>query len=268
MQLDVMTLFPQWFDWFTEQRHVGNALAAGNELRALDLREHTPLSGGQVDDTPFGGGAGMVLRVDVVDHALRGFYGVDPVDLRRERRVIALTPGGRILDEALVNELAAEPAVTLLCGRYEGFDERIVAALLQRRGVDRPLRAGRRRARGDGRLRRRAAQAARARSGTRTRPPRSRSARRSAATPSTRTTRARRSTAGWSGPGRAAVRPPRGDPPLAPRAQPRARSRLRRADRSPARLRYPQRSRGEPSRPRPLGRGLLHSPVPARLPSP
>ncbi len=68
----------------------------------------------------------MVLRVDVVDHALRGFYGVDPVDLRRERRVIALTPGGRILDEALVNELAAEPAVTLLCGRYEGFDERIV----------------------------------------------------------------------------------------------------------------------------------------------
>jgi len=126
VQIDVMTLFPQWFDWFTEQRHVGNALAAGNRLRALDLREHTPLSGGQVDDTPFGGGAGMVLRVDVVDHALRGFYGVDPVDLRRERRVIALTPGGRILDEALVNELAAEPAVTLLCGRYEGFDERIV----------------------------------------------------------------------------------------------------------------------------------------------
>ena len=126
MQLDVVTLFPQWFDWFSEQRHVANALAAGNELRALDLREHTPLSGGQVDDTPFGGGAGMVLRVDVMDHALRGFYGTDPVDLRRERRVIALTPGGRILDEALVNELAAEPAVTLLCGRYEGFDERIV----------------------------------------------------------------------------------------------------------------------------------------------
>ncbi len=126
MQLDVVTLFPQWFGWFSEQRHVANALAAGNELRALDLREHTPLSGGQVDDTPFGGGAGMVLRVDVMDQALRGFYGTDPVDLRRERRVIALTPGGRILDEALVNELAAEPAVTLLCGRYEGFDERIV----------------------------------------------------------------------------------------------------------------------------------------------
>lgn len=126
MQLDVVTLFPQWFQWFAEQRHVANALAAGNELRALDLREHTPLSGGQVDDTPFGGGAGMVLRVDVMDQALRGFYGRDPVDLRRERRVIALTPGGRILDEGLVAELAAEPALTLLCGRYEGFDERIV----------------------------------------------------------------------------------------------------------------------------------------------
>ena len=126
MQLDVVTLFPQWFEWFAEQRHVANAVAQGNELRALDLREHTPLSGGQVDDTPFGGGAGMVLRVDVMEAALRGFYGVDPVELPKQRRVIALTPGGRVLDEALVNELAAEPAVTLLCGRYEGFDERIV----------------------------------------------------------------------------------------------------------------------------------------------
>ncbi len=126
MQLDVVTLFPQWFDWFREQRHVANAVRQGNELRALDLREHTPLSGGQVDDTPFGGGAGMVLRVDVMDAALQAFYDVDPVELPRQRRVIALTPGGRVLDEQLVNELAAEPAVTLICGRYEGFDERIV----------------------------------------------------------------------------------------------------------------------------------------------
>ncbi len=126
MQLDVVTLFPQWFDWFREQRHVANAVRQGNELRALDLREHTPLSGGQVDDTPFGGGAGMVLRVDVMDAALHAFYDVDPVELPRQRRVIALTPGGRVLDEQLVNELAAEPAVTLICGRYEGFDERIV----------------------------------------------------------------------------------------------------------------------------------------------
>jgi tRNA (guanine37-N1)-methyltransferase len=126
MQVDVVTLFPEWFDWFQGQRHVGNALGHGSELRFVNPRDHTPLSGGQVDDTPFGGGAGMVLRVDVMDAALRAFYGVDPVDLRAQRRVIALTPGGRILDEAYVEELAAEPALTLLCGRYEGFDERIV----------------------------------------------------------------------------------------------------------------------------------------------
>ncbi len=126
MQLDVVTLFPGWFDWFRGQRHVANAAARGHELRCLNPRDHTPLSGGQVDDTPFGGGAGMVLRVDVMDHALRGMYGVDPTELRTQRRVIALTPGGRMLDDAYVDELAAEPAITLLCGRYEGFDERIV----------------------------------------------------------------------------------------------------------------------------------------------
>ncbi len=126
MQLDVVTLFPGWFDWFRGQRHVANAAAHGHELRCLNPRDHTPLSGGQVDDTPFGGGAGMVLRVDVMDHALRGMYGVDPIELRSRRRVIALTPGGRMLDDAFVDELAAEPAITLLCGRYEGFDERIV----------------------------------------------------------------------------------------------------------------------------------------------
>src|SRR6266496_2128100 len=126
MQLDVVTLFPEWFEWFRGQRHVGNALTHGHELRALNPRDHTPLSGGQVDDTPFGGGAGMVLRVDVMDAAMRGFYGLDPVDLRNQRRVLALTPGGRMLDERFVEELASEPAITLLCGRYEGFDERIV----------------------------------------------------------------------------------------------------------------------------------------------
>jgi tRNA (guanine37-N1)-methyltransferase len=126
MQADVVTLFPEWFEWFQAQRHVGNALARGSELRFLNPRDHTPLSGGQVDDTPFGGGAGMVLRVDVMDAALRSFYGTDPADLRTQRRVIALTPGGRMLDEDYVDELAAEPAITLLCGRYEGFDERIV----------------------------------------------------------------------------------------------------------------------------------------------
>ena len=126
MQLDVVSLFPEWFGWFREQRHVRNALDAGHELRTLNPRDHTALSGRQVDDTPFGGGAGMVLRVDVMDDALRGFYGTDPTELRTQRRVIALTPGGRVLDDRFVDELAQEEAVTLLCGRYEGFDERIV----------------------------------------------------------------------------------------------------------------------------------------------
>jgi tRNA (guanine37-N1)-methyltransferase len=126
MDIDVFTLFPAWFDWFREQRHVTNALAAGHRLECVDYRATTPLTAGQVDDTPFGGGAGMVLRVDVVDAALQARYGRDPTEVRRERRVIALTPGGRLLDESLVRELAAEPALTLLSGRYEGFDERIV----------------------------------------------------------------------------------------------------------------------------------------------
>ena len=126
MQLDVVTLFPEWFEWFRGQRHVRNAVALGHELRTMNPREHSPLSARQVDDTPFGGGAGMVLRVDVMDAALRGFYGIDPVELREQRRVIALTPGGRMLDDRYVDELAAEPAITLLCGRYEGFDERII----------------------------------------------------------------------------------------------------------------------------------------------
>jgi tRNA (guanine37-N1)-methyltransferase len=129
MKIDVFTLFPEWFEWFLGQRHVRNATAAGTELGFVSYRDHTPLSGGQVDDTPFGGGAGMVLRVDVVEAALRGHYGRDPVELRSERRIVALTPAGRLLDEELVSELAAEPALTLLCGRYEGFDERIVEHL-------------------------------------------------------------------------------------------------------------------------------------------
>ncbi len=104
-------------------------LAAGSRLECVNPRDHTPLSGGQVDDTPFGGGAGMVLRVDVIDSALRAHYGVDPVALRSQRRVIALAPVGRLLDDELVDELAGEPALTLLCGRYEGFDERILEHL-------------------------------------------------------------------------------------------------------------------------------------------
>jgi tRNA (guanine37-N1)-methyltransferase len=126
MDVDVFTLFPQWFDWYRSQRHVSNAIALGHALECVDPRATTDLSGGAVDDTPFGGGAGMVLRVDVMERALRARYGVDPVELRAGRRVIALTPGGRLLDDALASELAAESSLTLLCGRYEGFDQRII----------------------------------------------------------------------------------------------------------------------------------------------
>jgi len=129
MDLDVFTLFPPWFDWFRGQRHVANVLASGTTLDCVNPRDYTILSGRQVDDTPFGGGAGMVLRVDVMDAALSGYYGKDSLQVREERRIVALLPGGRMLDEGYVNELAAEPALTLLCGRYEGFDERIVQHL-------------------------------------------------------------------------------------------------------------------------------------------
>jgi tRNA (guanine37-N1)-methyltransferase len=126
MQIDVFTLFPDWFGWLLEQRHVRNARAAGSEITLVDPRTTTPLGAGQVDDTPFGGGAGMLLRVDVMDAALRARYGCDGDQVREKRRVIALAPSGRLLDDVLVYELAAEDELTLLCGRYEGFDERIV----------------------------------------------------------------------------------------------------------------------------------------------
>jgi tRNA (guanine37-N1)-methyltransferase len=126
MEIDIFTLFPEAFAWFQSQRHVQNALTAGNQLGYVDYRATTPLSGGQVDDTPFGGGAGMVLRVDVVEQSLRTRYHCDPAELGQRRRVLALTPGGRVLDDEFVDELVQEPALTLLCGRYEGFDERIL----------------------------------------------------------------------------------------------------------------------------------------------
>jgi tRNA (guanine37-N1)-methyltransferase len=120
LKLDVFTLFPEAFDWFRSQRSVQNALREGNELRLLDYRETTPLGAGQVDDAPYGGGAGMVLRVDVVDAALQAAYpnGERP-------RVVLLSPTGRLLDDPIADELVAEPHLALLCGRYEGFDDRV-----------------------------------------------------------------------------------------------------------------------------------------------
>ena len=121
MQLDVFTLFPEWFGWFTEQRHVHNAVAAGSRIRFFNYRDTTPLRAGQVDDSPYGGGAGMVMRVDVVDAALEAAYGQSGP----RPRVVLLSPSGRILDDRLASEFAGEPQLTLLCGRYEGIDERV-----------------------------------------------------------------------------------------------------------------------------------------------
>ena len=97
-----------------------NALREGNKLHLFNYRDSTPLTGRQVDDAPYGGGAGMVLRVDVIDAALQAAYGegVRP-------RIVLLTPTGRLLDDELADELVGERRVALLCGRYEGFDERI-----------------------------------------------------------------------------------------------------------------------------------------------
>jgi tRNA (guanine37-N1)-methyltransferase len=122
VNIDVFTLFPEWFEWFMGQRHVRNAVTAGLRMDFVDMRATTPLRAGQVDDTPYGGGAGMVVRVDVVEAALVARYsgaGVAPT------RILALAAGGRQFDDALATELANEPAIALLCGRYEGFDERV-----------------------------------------------------------------------------------------------------------------------------------------------
>jgi len=121
VRIDVFTLIPEAFAWIRERRPLAAVLGAQLELRVFSYRSTTPLSAGQVDDEPYGGGPGMVLRVDVVAAALDAVYRGVP-----EHRVLALTPSGRQLDQALVEELAQEPALTLLSARFEGFDQRIL----------------------------------------------------------------------------------------------------------------------------------------------
>jgi tRNA (guanine37-N1)-methyltransferase len=124
VQIDVFTQVPHAFGWMTEQRPLAAVLGTELELRLFNYRDTTPLRAGQVDDEPYGGGAGMVLRVDVVAAALDAVYGEQP-----DHRVVALTPGGRQLTQEVVEELAAEENLTLLSSRFEGFDERIVRHL-------------------------------------------------------------------------------------------------------------------------------------------
>jgi tRNA (guanine37-N1)-methyltransferase len=124
MRIDVFTLVPHAFAWLTEQQPLAGVLGTELELRLVNYRETTPLRAGQVDDEPYGGGAGMVLRVDVVAAALEAVYGDE-----RPERVIALTPQGRPLTQQIVEELAEMSHLTLLSSRFEGFDERIVEHL-------------------------------------------------------------------------------------------------------------------------------------------
>lgn len=107
---------------------VGRAIERGVVgYRSFDLKEFAP--GGRIDDMPFGGGAGMVMRVDVVARALEAVYGVPAREVRKERRVVLTEAWGRAIDQAYVNEVAEGPDVTIICGRYGGVDERVRALL-------------------------------------------------------------------------------------------------------------------------------------------
>lgn len=121
-QATVLTLFPEMFPGSLGQSLAGKALETGVwSLKALDIRSFARDKHRSVDDTPFGGGAGMVLRADVVDAALAS---VEAVPGRR----IYLSPRGRRFDQAMAADLAAGPGVVLLCGRYEGLDQRVIEA--------------------------------------------------------------------------------------------------------------------------------------------
>jgi tRNA (guanine37-N1)-methyltransferase len=121
MQIDVFTLLPHAFSWLTEQRPLAAVLGSELDLRLFSYRDFSPLRAGQVDDEPYGGGGGMLLRVDVAWAALEAVYG----DFSG-RRILVLTPQGRLLDQEHVEELAGEPELTILSSRFEGFDERIL----------------------------------------------------------------------------------------------------------------------------------------------
>ena len=121
-------VFPSVVDGALRVGVVGRAIERGVVgYRNFDLKEFAP--GGRIDDMPFGGGAGMVVRVDVVGRALEAVYGVPAREVRKERRVVLTEAWGRAIDQAYVNEVAEGPDVTIICGRYGGVDERVRALL-------------------------------------------------------------------------------------------------------------------------------------------
>ena len=128
MNIDVFCVFPSAVDSALRVGVVGRAIERGVVgYRSFDLREYAPR--GRIDDLPFGGGAGMVVRVDVVARALREVYGVPAKNIKRERRVVLTEAWGRPMTQKYVNRVAEEPDLTIICGRYGGVDERVRTAL-------------------------------------------------------------------------------------------------------------------------------------------
>ena len=126
--IDVFCVFPSVVDGALRVGVVGKALERGAVgYRSFRLKDYA--LGGRIDDMPFGGGAGMVVRVDVVARALEAIYGVPARRVREERRVVLTEAWGRPMTQAYVNEVADGPDLTILCGRYGGVDERVRAAL-------------------------------------------------------------------------------------------------------------------------------------------
>ena len=123
-----LTLFPEMFPGTLGHSLAGRALREGKwSLDTLQIRDFATDKHRTVDDTPFGGGAGMVMRPDVVDAACAAALAAGPA-----RPLVYLTPRGRVLDQASARELVAGPGVILVCGRYEGLDQRVIEARAMR----------------------------------------------------------------------------------------------------------------------------------------
>jgi tRNA (guanine37-N1)-methyltransferase len=122
--IDVFCVFPGAVDAAVRVGVVGRAIEKGTVgFRSFDLRDFSP--DGRIDDMPYGGGAGMVVRVDVVARALQEVYGVPAREVKTSRRVVVTEPAGRRLAQGYVDDVAAGPDLTVICGRYGGMDERV-----------------------------------------------------------------------------------------------------------------------------------------------
>jgi tRNA (guanine37-N1)-methyltransferase len=126
--VDVFCVFPEAVDSVLGVGVVGRAIENGIVgYRSFDLRDYSP--DGRIDDMPYGGGAGMVIRVDVVARALEEVYSVPAREVRTRRRVVLTEPAGRRLTQYYVDEVASGPDLTVICGRYGGIDERVWSTL-------------------------------------------------------------------------------------------------------------------------------------------